>query len=71
MVNWELERNRFWEIGKSVGLAYFLLWLAAQGYGIKVVTRIVWLMAKSRQFQHIRNQKTDLHEYLSSEICDF
>ena len=45
--------------------------VATQRYRIKVVTRIVWLMAKSRQFQHIRNQKTHLHEYLSSEICDF
>ena len=50
MVNWELKRNRFWEIGKITGLAYFLL---------------------PRLFQYKRNQKTDLHEYLSSEICDF
>ena len=41
--------------------------VATQTYGIKVVTRRISLRAKPRLFQTYKNQKTDLHEYLTYE----
>ena len=60
---------------QTIFLAKAVIWFisltrefaATQTYGIKVVTRIVWLMAKSRQFLLWKNQKTVLHEHLACE----
>ena len=48
MANWESKRNRFWEIGKSVGLAYFFI--AKRGFIKGKIRKLICTNTWTRKF---------------------